>query len=117
VKEIGRVINRGYTQIVDGDLADYFGSIPHDELLTSVARRVSDRHMLHLIKMWLQAPVDKDRPVPSSACNIIRKSNLESRTVPAAVRGYAFRFIDRLPCSILDCSCSPPVLELQPEAH
>src|SRR6516225_10996553 len=60
VKEISRLINRGHTRIVDGDLADYFGSIPHDELLTSVARRVSDRHMLHLIKMWLEAPVEED---------------------------------------------------------
>ena len=37
-----------------------FGSIPHAELLKSVARRVSDRHLLHLIKMWLEAPVEED---------------------------------------------------------
>jgi RNA-directed DNA polymerase len=40
VKEIDRLIDGGHTRIIDGDLADYFGSIPHDELLTSVARRV-----------------------------------------------------------------------------
>ena len=37
----------------------YFDSIPHAELMKSVARRVSDRHMLHLIKMWLEAPVEE----------------------------------------------------------
>jgi group II intron reverse transcriptase/maturase len=36
-----------------------FDSIPHAELMKSVARRVSDRHMLHLIKMWLEAPVEE----------------------------------------------------------
>jgi hypothetical protein len=45
---------------LEADLADYFGSIPHAELLKSVARRVSDRHMLHLTKMWLEAPVEED---------------------------------------------------------
>jgi RNA-directed DNA polymerase len=41
------------------DLTDYFGSIPHAELLKSVARRIVDRHVLHLIKMWLEGPVEE----------------------------------------------------------
>jgi group II intron reverse transcriptase/maturase len=60
MRTVGRLINGGHTRIIDADLADYFGSIPHAELLQSVARRVSDRHMLHLIKMWLEAPVEEN---------------------------------------------------------
>jgi group II intron reverse transcriptase/maturase len=60
VRSVHSLINTGYTQIIEGDLAGYFDSIPHAELLKSVARRVSDRHMLHLIKMWLDAPVEED---------------------------------------------------------
>src|SRR5262249_31375949 len=37
----------------------YFDSIPHAELMKSVARRISDRHLLHLVKMWLEAPVEE----------------------------------------------------------
>jgi len=59
VKEVHRLICRGYTDVVDADLSGYFDSIPHSDLLRSVARRVSDRHMLRLIKMWLKAPVEE----------------------------------------------------------
>ena len=41
------------------DLADYFGSIPHADLLKSVARRIVDRRVLHLIRMWLDCPVEE----------------------------------------------------------
>ena len=51
VDRVNRLINEEHTRIIDADLADYFGSIPHAELLKSVARRVSDRHLLHLIKL------------------------------------------------------------------
>ena len=48
---------RGHPEVVDADLADYFGSIPHADLLKSVARRIVDRRVLHLIKMWLDGVV------------------------------------------------------------
>lgn len=60
IKAINGLLNTGHRQVIEADLADYFGSIPHAELLKSVARRVSDRHILHLIKMWLDAPVEED---------------------------------------------------------
>src|ERR1700704_208580 len=59
VKEVHRHICRGYTDVVDADLSRYFDSIPHDELLKSVARRIVDRHVLRLIKLWLKAPIEE----------------------------------------------------------
>ena len=59
VVEVEERLFRGYLEVVDADLADYFGSIPHAELLKSVARRIVDRRVLHLIKMWLECPVEE----------------------------------------------------------
>src|SRR5712691_837819 len=56
VRAVQGLLDQGYTEVVDADLSGYFDSIPHAELMKSVARRVSDRHLLHLIKMWLEAP-------------------------------------------------------------
>jgi RNA-directed DNA polymerase len=54
-----RHLCRGYTDVVDADLSRYFDSIPHSELLKSVARRVVDRNVLRLIKMRLKAPTEE----------------------------------------------------------
>jgi RNA-directed DNA polymerase len=59
VVEVEELLFRGHPEVVDADLADYFGSIPHAELLQSVARRVVDRRVLHLIKQWLECPVEE----------------------------------------------------------
>ena len=59
VKDVHRHLCRGYTDVVDADLSRYFDSIPHDDLLKSVARRVADGAVLGLIKLWLKAPIEE----------------------------------------------------------
>jgi group II intron reverse transcriptase/maturase len=56
---VEELLFRGYREVVDADLADFFGSIPHADLMKSVARRIVDRRVLHLIKMWLECPVEE----------------------------------------------------------
>ena len=60
VREIHGLLNRGYREVVDCDLSGYFDSIPHHELMKSVARRVSDGALLGLIKVWLEMSVEED---------------------------------------------------------
>jgi RNA-directed DNA polymerase len=59
VVEVEALLFRGHPEVVDADLADYFGSIPHAELMRSLARRIVDRQVLHLIKMWLECAVEE----------------------------------------------------------
>jgi group II intron reverse transcriptase/maturase len=59
VRHVHKLLNTGHGQVVDADLSGYFDSIPHSDLLKSVARRIVDGAMLHLIKMWLEAPVEE----------------------------------------------------------
>ena len=76
----GELLFRGHPEVVDADLADYFGSIPHAELLKSVARRIVDRRVLHLIRMWLDCPVEETDG-----------RGRKTRTTEAGTRGAAFR--------------------------
>ena len=48
---------KGKTQVIDADISKYFDTIPHDKLLKLVAKRIVDKNILRLIKMWLKAPV------------------------------------------------------------
>jgi RNA-directed DNA polymerase len=59
IRKVDELLHDGYTDVVDADLSKYFDTIPHSELLQCVARRIVDRQMLHLIKMWLKAPVEE----------------------------------------------------------
>jgi retron-type reverse transcriptase len=95
VVEVGALLFRGHPEVVDADLADYFGSIPHTELLKSVARRIVDRRVLHLIKMWLECPVEEtdDR-------------GRQRRTTRPRTSGAAFRKVHRSHHCWQICTCA-----------
>jgi RNA-directed DNA polymerase len=59
VRQVHELLRSGYTEVVDADLSSYFDSIPHAELIRSLSRRISDRHLLGLVKMWLESPVEE----------------------------------------------------------
>ena len=59
VEQVKETLFFGHREVVDADLADYFGSIPHAELMLSLARRIVDTRVLHLIKMWLECPTEE----------------------------------------------------------
>jgi hypothetical protein len=56
VAQAQQYIAEGHGWCVDLDLEKFFDTIPHSALMQCVARRIVDRQMLHLIKMWLQVP-------------------------------------------------------------
>ena len=110
VRRVHRLLNRGHREVVDADLSDYFGQIPHAELMKSLARRLSDGRMLGWIKAWLEMAVEEDdgeggtrrtnrarrerKGTPQGAPISPLLSNLYMRRFILGwkVRGYARRF-------------------------
>ncbi len=64
VAEMQRQVEGGYREVYDADLKGYVDSIPHGKLLRALAMRIADRAVLHLIRLWLQAPVVEEGHPP-----------------------------------------------------
>ena len=61
VDDVRNNLFAGKTDVIDADISKYFDTIPHDRLLQLVAKRIVDKQILKLIKMWLKAPIVEER--------------------------------------------------------
>jgi RNA-directed DNA polymerase len=98
VIEVEDQLFHGRPDVVDADLADYFGSIPHPELMKSVARRIVDPRVLHLIKLWLDCAVeetgDKGRKTRTTAAKDQRRGIPQGSPIsPLLANLYMRRFV------------------------
>jgi len=57
IEDVAYALQKGYTEVIDADLKKYFDTIPHAKLMVLLAERISDGSMLHLIRLWLKAPI------------------------------------------------------------
>ena len=69
LEEIRGHLQAGYQAVYDADLKGYFDSIPHPQLLACLRARITDRSVLQLIRMWLEAPVVEEREGQGGAEN------------------------------------------------
>ena len=69
ITEIRNNLHQGKTEVFDADISKYFDTIPHDKLLKVAARRISDRKVIHLIKMWLKSPIDEEGKISGGKKN------------------------------------------------
>lgn len=61
VEDVRNHLLKGKTDVIDADISKYFDTIPHDRLMQLVAKRIVDKQILKLIKMWLKAPIVEER--------------------------------------------------------
>ena len=100
VDDIAKTMYQGYTQVIDADLSKYFDTIPHANLMATVAERISDGGILHLIKMWLKAPVieedknGKKRTVGGGKRN--RKGTPQGGVISPLLANIYLHILDRI---------------------
>lgn len=97
VKAVHEAICQGYTDVVDADLSKFFDTIPHGDLMKSVERRISDVHMLRLIRQWLKVPVEdadeNGRPRLTSGKRTMRGTPQGGVISPLLASIYMHRFL------------------------
>ncbi len=100
VDDVAYALISGYTEVIDADLSKYFDTIPHSQLMAVVAERICDGAILHLIQMWLKAPimeVDKDgtkRNIGGGKSN--RKGTPQGGVISPLLANLYLHILDRI---------------------
>ena len=88
VRRVHRLLKKGHREVVDADLSDYFGQIPHAALMQSMARRVSDGRLLGWVKSWLEMAVEENDG-HGGGRRLTNRARRERKGDPARVSDFA----------------------------
>ncbi|MEA3445841.1 MAG: group II intron reverse transcriptase/maturase [Bacteroidota bacterium] len=94
IKEIKQHLNAGRTQVYDADLSSYFDTIPHEKLMILIGKRISDKNVLHLIKMWLKSPVMEDKKIIGGKKN--KKGTPQGGVISPLLANIYLNLVDKI---------------------
>jgi group II intron reverse transcriptase/maturase len=94
VKEIKQHLNAGRTEVYDADLSNYFDTIPHSKLMILLGKRISDKNILHLIKMWLKSPVMEDKKMSNGKKN--KKGTPQGGVISPLLANIYLNLVDKV---------------------
>lgn len=94
IKAIKLLLDSGDSAVLDADLSSYFDTIPHAKLLKLVGQRISDKNILHLLKMWLKAAIWDEREGGSANKN--KKGTPQGGVISPLLANIYLHLVDRL---------------------
>jgi len=94
MRRIKENLKAGKTEILDADLSSFFDTIPHDKLMILVGQRVSDRHIIKLLKMWLKCSVVENGRIIGG--NKVKKGTPQGGVISPLLANIYLHLMDRL---------------------
>ena len=96
VDDVRKHLFAGKTNVIDIDISRYFDTIPHDKLLQLVAKRIVDRQILRLIKMWFRAPIVEERKDGKKECKGNDKGTPQGGVISPLLANIYLNVLDTL---------------------
>jgi group II intron reverse transcriptase/maturase len=93
IKAIRKHLESGKTNIYDADIESFFQNIPHDKILILIGTRISDKNVIHLIKMWLKAPIEENGRISGGKRN--RKGTPQGGVISPLLANIYLHLLDK----------------------